>query len=163
MDDQTWNPAKHLTYSEQSLIFTSFITINKFVIHFYYRNSWNWDRPLFCSLCNVKFSIYLRVKWMASSRYCKLNSTRARFSRTSAFDGEIESARRKQSIDMVALPFIRQKLPIWLNNCTDSPRSRFAFFNRFSNTSILKFFKLFMFLCFRNCNATWIWILKKHV
>lgn len=95
-----------------------------------------------------------RVKWMASSKYCKLNSTLARLCSTSEFDGEIDRARRKQSIDFVASPLMRQKFPIWLNKCIDIGFSRFAFFSRLSNTSMLKFFKLFDCLFLRNWNAT---------
>lgn len=96
-----------------------------------------------------------RVKWMASSKYCKLNSTLARLCSISELDGEIDSARRKHSIDLVASPLIRQKFPIWLYSWTVIGFSRFAFFNRFSNTSMLKFFKLFDCLFLRNWNATW--------
>lgn len=103
------------------------------------------------------------VKWMASSKYCKLNRTRARLWRTSELDGEIDRARRKHSIDLVASPLIRQKFPIWLNNWTDIGFSRFAFFNRFSSTAILNFFKLFDCLFFKNWYATWEELTKRFV
>lgn len=95
-------------------------------------------------------NIYRRVKWMASSKYCRLNSTRARFSKTSGFDGDIARARRKQSIDFFASPLMRQKLPIWLYSCTERGFSRLAFFSRFSNKSMLKFFKFLLCLFLRN-------------
>lgn len=73
---------------------------------------------------------------MASSRNCKLKSTRAKLSSTSAFFGDTASARRKHSIDCSASPLMRQKLPIWLYNCTDLGFSRLAFFSRRSSASM---------------------------
>lgn len=96
---------------------------------------------------------YRRAKWIASSKYWRLNRTRAKFSRTSGLFGDMARARRKQSIAFFVSPLIRQKLPIWLYNCTECGRSRLAFFSRFSNTSMLKFFKFLLCLFLRNWYA----------
>lgn len=58
------------------------------------------------------------VSAIASSRYCRLCSTLARFSKTSELEGATAKALRKHSIELYVSPLIRRKFPIWLNNTT---------------------------------------------
>lgn len=100
------------------------------------------------------YHIYFRVKWMASSKYCMWNSTRAKFSKTSELVGVMASALRKHSMACLVSPLIRQKFPIWLNSCTDRGFSLRAFRSRRSSVFTSNWCKYFGSFFFMNRKAT---------
>lgn len=76
-----------------------------------------WPRMRYCSQafrsggCSSNERL---ARYVASSKYCRTNKTLAKFKSTSALCGDTARARRKHSIDLCALPLMRQKFPIWL-------------------------------------------------